>query len=487
MTRKGKAIALAIMALLSLSVTVSAQTKLAPYEIVIAFPGVEQKDIQLVQEQINKITKEKINATVKIVTISFASWVQQTNLMLASGEKLDMMWTSSFFNYNSYVAKGQLKPLDALVAKYGTSVKASMDASILNAAKVDGELFGIPSIRDFAADQGFIVRKDLMDQYKIDAAKIKTAGDMAAVFKVIKDKEPTITPFATTQTNTIAELLGQGVYDKLGNFMGVTALNDPSLKVVNFYETKWYADMLDLVRQWYVAGYLSKDAATIKETPDSLVRADKAFAYAYSGKPGIATQEGRKTGKDMLWIPLTPPISTTSAIANGMVSIPVTCKDPERVMMLIDLWYGDKGLVNLFDNGIEGLHYVKAPNGQIQYPEGITSANTKWIPINFRVGNNFLASIWTSDPPDLWAQLDKFNKGAIKSRALGFSFDAEPVKTEVAAVTNVISQYRLGLETGTMDPKVALPEFIAKLKASGMDKIIAEKQAQLDKWVKTAK
>jgi len=487
MTRTGKVLVLVLTALLSLSMALPAQTKFPPYEIVIAFPGVEQKDIQRVQDQINKLTKEKINATVKIITISFASWVQQTNLMLASGEKLDMMWTSSFFNYNSYVARGQLKPLDALVEKYGSNVKASLEPSVLNAAKVEGELYGIPSIRDFAADQGFIVRKDLVEKYKIDTSKIKTAADMAAIFKVIKENEPTITPFATTQTNTIVELLGQGVYDKLGNFMGVTALNDSSLKVVDFYETKWYADMLDMIRQWYLDGYLSKDAATIKETPDSLVRADKVFAYAYSGKPGIATQVGRKTGKDMLWISLTPPVSTTSAIANGMVSIPVNCKDPERVMMLIDLWYGNKDLVNLFDNGIEGVHYVKTPSGQITYPEGITSANTKWIPINFRVGNNFLAYIWTSDPADLWQQLDKFNKTATKSRALGFSFDAEPVKTEVAAVTNVINEYRLGLETGTMDPKVTLPRFIAKLKASGMDKIIAEKQAQLDKWAKSSK
>jgi putative aldouronate transport system substrate-binding protein len=45
----------------------------------------------------------------------------------------------------------------------------------------------------------------------------------------------------------------------------------------------------------------------------------------------------------------------------------------------------------------------------------------------------------------------------------------------------------MGLDTGTMDPKVALPQFISKLKASGMDKIIAEKQAQLDKWAKNSK
>lgn len=487
MTRKMKIATALLIALLAMTGFVSAQSALPPYEIVIVFPGVEQKDILLVTEKINKITKEKINATVKFVTIGFASWVQQTNLMLASGEKADLMWTSSFFNYNSYVAKGQLLALDKLVDKFGKDIKSALDPAILNAAKVDGELFGVPSIRDFAANQGFILRKDLADKYKIDLSKIKTPGDMTAVLKTIKDNEPGIIPFASTQTNTIAELMGQGVYDKMGNFMGVVALNDPARKVVNFYETKWYADMLALVRQWYLAGYLSLDAATVKETPDSLVKADKAFAYAYSGKPGIDTQEGRKTGKKMAFVALTPPISTTSAITSGMVSIPISSKNPERAMMLVNLWYGNRDLVNAFDNGIEGTHYVRKPNGQIDFPEGMSGANTRYTPINFRVGNNFLADIWASDSPELWEQMSKFNADAIKSRALGFAFDAEPVKTEVAAVSSVINQYRMGLETGTMDPKTALPEFISKLKASGMDKIIAEKQAQVDKWAKGAK
>jgi putative aldouronate transport system substrate-binding protein len=485
MARSSRILGLVLAALLLLSASVSAQSSLPAYQIVIAFPGVEQKDIQLVQEQINKLTLEKINATVKITTIGFASWVQQTNLMMASGEKLDLLWTSSFFNFTSLVAKGQLKPLDTLVAKYGKDITSALEPAILGAAKVDNALYGIPSIRDFAADQGFILRKDLASKHKIDLSAIKSAADMAAVFKVIKSNEPTIIPFATTQTNTIAELLGQGVYDKLGNFVGVVALNDSSLKVVNFYETKWYADMLSLVRQWFQAGYLSQDAATIKEPPDSLVKADKAFAYAYSGKPGIDTQEGRKTGKEISWVPLTPPISTTSAIQNGMVSIPVSCKD--RVTMLINLWYGNKDLVNLFDNGIEGTHYVKTNDGRIKYPEGINAGTTRWIPINFRVGNNFLAYIWNTDSADLWTRTEKFNKEALRSRALGFSFDAEPVKTEIAAVTNVVSQYRMGLDTGTMDPKSVLPEFLGKLKASGIDKIISEKQAQLDKWVKAAR
>ncbi|MNP84439.1 hypothetical protein D3C76_1837450 [compost metagenome] len=52
---------------------------------------------------------------------------------------------------------------------------------------------------------------------------------------------------------------------------------------------------------------------------------------------------------------------------------------------------------------------------------------------------------------------------------------------------NVIAQYYLPLETGSVDPEEILPQFIAKLKTAGIDKVIAEKQKQLDEWVKSNK
>jgi putative aldouronate transport system substrate-binding protein len=80
--------------------------------------------------------------------------------------------------------------------------------------------------------------------------------------------------------------------------------------------------------------------------------------------------------------------------------------------------------------------------------------------------------------------MDQFNKSAKRSKALGFGFDPTPVKTEYAAVTNVVTQYKMPLETGSVDPDKVLPEFISKLKAAGIDKVIAEKQKQLDEWAK---
>jgi putative aldouronate transport system substrate-binding protein len=76
----------------------------------------------------------------------------------------------------------------------------------------------------------------------------------------------------------------------------------------------------------------------------------------------------------------------------------------------------------------------------------------------------------------------KFNQTAIFSKALGFQFDATPVRNAMTAVANVAAEYRLGLEFGTVDPDTVLPRFIRSLKDAGIDQIVAEKQRQLDAW-----
>ena len=79
--------------------------------------------------------------------------------------------------------------------------------------------------------------------------------------------------------------------------------------------------------------------------------------------------------------------------------------------------------------------------------------------------------------------MDAMNKSAKKSKAIGFLFDTANIKTEYASINNVIAQFKNSMENGAMDPDKNLPQFISKLKAAGIDKIVAEKQKQLDEWV----
>ena len=98
-------------------------------------------------------------------------------------------------------------------------------------------------------------------------------------------------------------------------------------------------------------------------------------------------------------------------------------------------------------------------------------------------GNQFLTYIWEGDSPSLWEDMGAFNKNAPVSKAFGFTFDTSKVQTEYAAVTNVVNEYRAALEFGLLDNQdEALEEYNARLMEAGLDKIIAEKQRQLDEW-----
>lgn len=71
----------------------------------------------------------------------------------------------------------------------------------------------------------------------------------------------------------------------------------------------------------------------------------------------------------------------------------------------------------------------------------------------------------------------------MKSPALGFTFNSQSVKNEIAAVNNVNKQFKPGMTSGAVDPNEMIPKYLEKLKAAGIDKIIAAKQEQLDAFL----
>jgi putative aldouronate transport system substrate-binding protein len=231
-----------------------------------------------------------------------------------------------------------------------------------------------------------------------------------------------------------------------------------------------------------------KNPGTNTETGGNLVKSNVGFSYLSPLKPGIDSQESKNTQMPMVSASLGEPVSTTFGVTTMMWGIPQSSKIPEDAMKFLNLMYQDKELVNLLSWGIEGKHYEKVSETLVKYPEGVDATNNGYnLNMNFAMGNSFLSYIFEGNDPELWNQMDDFNKSAIKSKALGFNFDSSPVKTEVTAVTNVVNKYTIGLENGVLDPETELPKFIKELKAAGMDKIVAEKQKQLDEWAKTQK
>ena len=248
----------------------NSETKEEPTEIVMAFSvnGDTPRDLALVEEKINEITREKINTTVKLMVISAGNFRDQVNLMLSGNEQVDLLFTGSRTGFVSQASRGQLLELDDLVEQYGQDIINTLPDGYLD-NRLNGHIYAIPTLRDMASHPGFHMRKDLVEKHGIDVNSIKTLDDLESVLRVIKENEPAlelVLPFSpgVPTTNVFSW------FDNLGDFFGVLPNDSNELKVVNLYETAEYEEFVKTMRRWYTDGLIMPEIQ--KETFQNLLK-----------------------------------------------------------------------------------------------------------------------------------------------------------------------------------------------------------------------
>jgi putative aldouronate transport system substrate-binding protein len=261
-------------------------------------------------------------------------------------------------------------------------------------------------------------------------------------------------------------------------------LKDPSAKVINLYETPELMNMLKLLHSWYQAGIIPADVATITDWVAQKASGRVAAEFAVNNPDTIVNQAKLHSvnPEDLVMVPMSDPFMYTGSIINTLTGISAQSRNMDRCIMLYNLMFDeqDTRLINLLSYGIEGRHYTKISDSQIQ----LIDNSGYFIDCGWEYGHHHLT--YSLDPaltvPQLLAMEKEINSTAMTSPVLGFSFDPTPVKSEIAACQAAIDEYFVGLMTGSVDPVVTIPRLLAKLKDSGNDKITAEMQNQINAW-----
>ncbi|CDN45357.1 ABC transporter substrate-binding protein [Paenibacillus sp. P22] len=458
----------------------------APDRLVMMFPAsVVPDDLPQVQNEINNYLQEKINAAVEIRPVDMGSWWDRTGLVYASGSQVDLMFTAGWMKFGDEVARGRFIALDDLLRQYGGGIRGIVNPDILDASRIGGKLYAIPTNKEFAASKGIVMRRDLTEKYGIKLASIKSLADLGPVLETIKRREPSVTPLQVrSDRSPFTFLMQYGLFDMLGDGPGALQREGGGTKVVNMVATEAYRVNAKLMHQWHLDGYLNADAVTSRDSEYEAVKAGAAFSFAESIKPGFEIQASRNTGMPMATVELTKPYTTTADVTSAMFAIPRTSRHPGKAMQLLDLLYTDPYLLNLLDWGIEGKHYVVRADGRIGYPEGVDSRTVGYnLNLPWMFGNQLHSYLWDNEDPELWTKYRRFNEEAEPSRALGFVFNPDRVTSEIAACSRVDEEFAPAIIAGELDPDLVIPMYVEKLKAAGADRVIAEKQRQLDEWL----
>lgn len=441
--------------------------------------GQQPAEIGLVEATINQIVNSQLEVNVRLNLLEYSSALQQYNLMLYSKDKVDLMMTYPF-TYQKLVAQGRLIEIGPLLDQYGTGIKEVL-GNYLAGSEINGKIFGVRPIGDVATGAGIIVMKDVIDQCNLDLDIVKSFADIGLVLDQIKKDKPDDYPLISTMPMTLIEPdLGCQI-DRLGDSLGVLMDQGQTMKVVNLYETDLYADYLTTVRNWYIKGYTMPSISTNTENALSLMSSGNGSVCMIPTNPG--TSMGFQLKNQAVLHEYQRQISTTTNITMFQWVVPIACESPSKAVKMLNLMFTSADVMNLLAWGVEGRHYITHADGTIGFPQGIDrDTSGYYVGTPWMMGNEFLTKIWNGYPLDLWEQIRKFNNEAIISGAMGFSYDPTPVKTEIVALNNIIGQYEMPLECGAVDPELVLPELITKLKAAGIDRVVAEKQQQLDRW-----
>lgn len=461
----------------------------APYEIKWYFIGNgQQPDVKLVEDAASKyIQKKGLNATVKLQCYTWGDdYDNRMRMIIASGEKFDICFTSSWANlYKVNVARGAFLDITDLWKKHAPKSRAQLHPAFITGSAIDGRNYAIPANKELAHQWGFWFNKNLLDKHKLDVSKIKTLEDAEPLFKIIKEKEPGVIPFQNLHNENAVRVLD---FDRIADdYIPAVLYNDSKdMKVLNMLETKEFKEYIELARKYFVAGYVPADAATVSEFVTD-IRAGKVFSKIESLKPFADEERTASWGIPCVTVALTQPVVQTRDCTGSMQAISKTSKNPVMALKFLELFNTDKYLNNLINFGIEGKHFVKIADNVIDYPKGVTAQNSGYKPgTPWMFGNQYLNYFWKGENQKKWEAFKQFNDSSISAKSLGFNFDSTPVKNEVAACINVWQTGVAPLVCGAADPKT-LPDVIARFKAAGLDKVIAEAQKQLDEWVKKNK
>jgi putative aldouronate transport system substrate-binding protein len=255
-----------------------------------------------------------------------------------------------------------------------------------------------------------------------------------------------------------------------------------STQIVNFFATESYKNFTTMMYKWNQEGLIMPDATT---TTENNLLSGNGFAMFENWKPGKELEVQKGNNREVYFMKVIEPYKYTDVPNGNSFMIPYSSKHPEKAMELWNLMFTDPEVSNLFINGIEGKHWVwNADKTFITTPEGVDVNGSGYSSVDWSWPNQQLTPIWEGGVAGLWDKLNAFNQSGKASPAHGFSWNSNPVLNQVTACNNVISQYHTALRWGAMDPAEALPKFIAELEAAGINDIIAEKQKQLDEFLK---
>lgn len=450
---------------------------------IMAFGDADTDKLEEISAKLSEYTEEALNCDVELTRVGFASYMQQLNLMLSSGDEFDLFIPMA--SPVDYVNAGQIQPVTELVSEFAPELDNLITEEDRVTQIFAGEWYGLPNNSEKGHTLGFGMRKDICDELGIDYENMSSWDDLHDALVKVKEAYPDMYPIVSEAGSMFGSDTAYTGQDSCGDTYNLAVLADPfdeNGKVESWFETDQFKEVVTRMYTWAQEGLIMPDASTNADGCNTLVAAGKGFGYFQHMKPGWEAEQAERNQTETVAWRYGTPTYTGSSMA---WFVPTSSGDPERAVAFWEMMYTNKEVANLVINGIEGEDYVitDETNGIIDYPEGKDASTAAYSRLAWAWPNQQIGYFWEGEDTTLWDQYAQFNEEAQVPVSFGFTFDATSVMNEVTACTNVYQKYVPALLCGSLDPETTIPVLNEEMEKAGIQKIIDEKQSQLDAYL----
>jgi len=470
---------------------------LKPAELKMVLLGDVPADLDVMLGELNKLIQRDLNATLSIEYLAWSDWTQKYSLILASGEPIDLIYTSDWAKYVSEATKGAfLEITDEILTKYMPLTKESQDPISFEQAKINGKIYFVPkNSASFNNEKAVAIRGDLREKYGM--GPLASLDDYRTYLDNVAKNEKGILAYAASQDNGfIQELVheqGNNIIN-VGTYFQYSWSDHDNLtvdKVEYKYDSPSFAEFAKEMKEWANKGYWSRNAISNKTSVrDAFENGTSASMVWNAGTVSQAASKILQAHPE--WKPEVYDVTPDSIkrlglyTADGM-AVPISSKNPERAFMLLDKLKNDREYYELFQMGIEGKHWIRIDD--VLWKEGpdferfSAGANGQWGVNNAK----FRRSKEGAFPAE--AELDKiWRTKVVHPITETFVFDETNVKNELAALEQLRTKYRPMLTLGMADNvEATIQEWRDQADKAGLKKVEEELKKQLQAFLDARK
>lgn len=454
---------------------------------------------------VNEYLKEKLNTTVDFRIYEQSTYKDTVNPAFMSGDEMDCLLVGSTgIDFVTNVSKNAFIDISSYIDTYLPGTKARLPEAAWDAYSYQGGIYGICSIKDLANQLGIYTNDTLLNDLGIEfpADTYYTWKDLVPFFYEVQAARDAKYPEKAGKPMLAANEAGQCIFYDFYDFLvgsystplvitGIPGLQDyegvkSGEEVTSYFYTDEFREYCEIIK-----GFRDNGLIQFEFNPDeytSLYDGDAIGGIVWGDLAVDAAQRGYPFETTMHYANAST-LMTSGMLAAGF-ALPVQCSNVERTLEVIELLNTDQYLATLMHFGPEGIGWTDADNdGVLEFEGTENDPSIEWLEkcwyqwYGFGLGAMTASKAPEGYPADFADRVFEMNKNGKDSGNLGFTFDATNVQTELAACNAVMDEYMSTFNYGTAsDLDATIDEFVNKLKANGLDTIIAECQTQLTEW-----